>query len=245
MDSRKNLLNEFFSSLDRAKAKIELRENSFDDLDISNFNFKLSYGEFKDGVLKYKLSGISLECFEHLIDHHLRGKINLCAYFNSQDSCLFALNLDDNSSKKTNDVKVAALLFIKELQKFNIVPLVIKSGHGYHLWCRLSSAVKNETLRQFTAALKNLILLEMFKLGASPEYINCTTYPRLCSDDISIRLFGGIHSKTGQFSWIVTAIDSEDTILSVDDSWAMFEWYISNCLVSIGDFNKALKVIAN
>lgn len=242
MGSRENLLSEFYASVDRTKVKIELRENSFDNLQISNSDYQLDYGEFKNGVLKYKLNGVSPECFEYLIKQHVHEKISLCAYFDSRQSSLFALNLD-SAKKGTNEVKVAALLFIKELEKLKMTPLVLKSGHGYHFWCRLSSAVQNETLQRFTSALKDIILAEMVKNGASPENVNCTIYPRLRADDISLRLFGGMHSRTGEFSSIVTAINFDDTILSIDESWAIFEWYLSNCVVSSGDFEKALEFI--
>jgi hypothetical protein len=239
MHSKIKLLNEFYSTIDREQVKIETKIHGFDYLSTLRNMAVLDYCELKNGVYKYRLSKVKIDLFMVLLNDHLAKKINLCTYFHKENNNLFALNLDFTSAW-VNKIKIAALFMADNLMKIGITPLIIKSGHGYHIWCRISDPVKNIRLQAFMTVLTNLIVSQMNEKGLETSDLQCTCYPRPNVSDVSIRLFGSEHMKTGMFSSIITQINAEDAILSEEESWSYFERYMNESTVTREHFEKVV-----
>jgi len=241
MDSRIILLNKFYS-IDKTKAKIESRDKGIEYLDSLQKNSVFEYGEFKNGIYKYKLSDISSTRFDEMLNEHIETKFNLCAYFNKERNNNFAFNLD-YSGMPTNDVKVATLLLMQNLIKLDIYPLIIKSGRGYHMWCKIDEKIENTKLTSFMTKLKQVSIFKTKRDGFDTENVNCTQYPRANINDISLRIFGSSHIDTGMFSSVVTEININDKLLDISESWNYFEWYINNRTITKACFDNAYENI--
>jgi hypothetical protein len=236
--SKRELLCEFYTTIDTQRIKVEIKNHDFDFIRKLKSTATLDYCEIEKDICKYRLSGLSYNSFINFLDSHLKKELNLCAYFNREKNSLFAFNLD-STALKANDIKIYALFLLQCLIKLGIPPLVIKSGHGYHFWCRLDEPVENSKLRKLMNAVSDHALYLAKQNGVDAETLRCTRYPRQNTGDISIRLFGSKHMITGIFSSIVTRIDIEDTILDENESWNYFEGYLSDCHMPLETFNKA------
>jgi len=241
MDSRIVLLNKFYST-DKTKAKIESKNSGTEYLDSLTINSVFEYGEFKNGIFKYKLSDLSPARFDELLSDHIATEINLCAYFNKESNNNFAFNLD-YSALPTNDVKIAALLLMQNLIKLEMFPLIIKSGRGYHMWCKIDEKIENTRLISFMNKLKQISIFNIKRDGFNTENVNCTLYPRVDTNDISLRMFGSNHIDTGMFSSVVTEINKNDKLLDMSESWDYFDWYINNRIITKTCFESAYKKI--
>jgi hypothetical protein len=203
----------------------------------------LDYCEFRDSLYKYRLSGVDPDCFNELLNEHLSKNINLCVYFHKEKNNLFALNLDSTSMWQ-NKIKVAALYMAENLMELGFTPLIIKSGHGYHFWCRISAPVANVKLQDLMAVLMDTTINRMKAIGLENSDLRCTCYPRQKASDVSLRLFGSEHKKTGLFSFVVTQINTEDTMLDEEASWSYFESYMKECTISKELFDTAYEKAA-
>ena len=238
MPSKIDLLCKFYNTIDTSRIKIETKKYGLSYMRKLKSAAELNYCTCKKDVYKYRLSGLSRELFMDFLDRHLKKELNLCVYFNSEKNSLFAFNLDSHGEDESS-LKVYALYLFKTLFDLGIDPLIIKSGHGYHFWCRISEPVGNSKLLRFADAVSDKALHISEQKGLNVDILRCTRYPRINTGDISIRLFGTKHMYTGEFSDIVTRIDIEDTVLGENESWQFFEWYLKECRVPLTVFNKA------
>ncbi|MDQ7092932.1 hypothetical protein REC12_04970 [Desulfosporosinus sp. PR] len=238
MDRKVMMLYEFYTGLDQEQVKIETKLHSLDYLKELSAKAKLEYCELSGKVYKYKLSGVSQDFYRELLKDHLDKKSNLCAYFRDKESSLFAFNLDSKSEWK-DKIKIAALYMADSLLKVGIAPLILKSGHGYHFWCRNSVPVPNSKLQIFMSLIKKSTIQQMMLKGIETNDLQCTCYPRPNGKDVSLRLFGSKHMRTGMFSSVVTRIDAEDTILGEEDSWRYFDRYLREFTLAEKTFAKA------
>lgn len=198
---------------------------------------KLDYGELKSGIFKYRLSGLGPEDFEALLEEHVAKRVNLCAYFGEEKNRLFAFNLDGEGGA---GVKAAALYTADALARLGLFPLAVKSGHGYHLLCRLESPAENARLSALMDAVKKSVAQRLEAKGADAGELSCTCYPRARAGDISLRLFGSVHARTGEFSSVVRGIAAEDDLLSEEASWKCFEGFMRGCASDAACFERAL-----
>lgn len=236
MYSHSQLLEEFYTTADKRKVKIETKKHGFSYLDELSLLGELRYSEWKNGVFKYNIAGLKAGVFESLIEKHLSGEINLCVYFSPHKNNIFCFNLDSFTDDRKSLVS-AARFIADTLIRLHAEPLVLKSGHGYHFWCRLEKPRDNDEIIAF---LQNVLDVAVFRAAADKndvESLQCILYPRHNADDISIRLFGTHHSVSGKFISVVTEIDTEDTTLGEEDSWAYFEDYLKNKTIPDELFN--------
>src|SRR5580658_10689155 len=156
MDRRIALLREFYGGLPKDRAKIETRGHGFAFLqEMLSDGVLLEYGELTlSGRLhKYKLANIPPHRMDGFLRSHVSKECNLCLYFGDQANNLFCFNLDNNH--KTNNTVVipemeAAVRALRgHLTQLGCEPLVIASGRGFHLWCRLGAPVDNDLIYGF------------------------------------------------------------------------------------------------
>lgn len=239
MDKHK-LLTEFYSSINKTCFKLETTKGSFDYLEHLKTLGELEYSEWKNTVFKYKLNNIESLEFEKLIDLHIAGEINYCAYLGEKANNIFCFNLDSFNEDYTN-LKIVAIYLIKDLLKLNIEPLILSSGHGYHIWVRLEENFDNLILLNFMENMMDIATFQAISNDVNIKDLQCIFYPRLKFDDISIRLFGTTHTVTKKFISVVGKIDREDTLLNEFDSWQFFSDYLSCSKVSSQIFEFAIK----
>jgi hypothetical protein len=238
MHSKSELLSEFYSTVDRTQVKIETKSHGFDYLQELSKIGTLKYGEWKNDAFKYKLTDLKPTVFDELLKEHLDSKINLCVFFNETGNNIFCFNLDSFGGN-INNIKTVARFLSQILNRLQIRPLILISGHGYHFWCRTSSPVENSRLRAFMKAVLDVAVFQAVVKKINISKLQCICYPRFISHDISIRLFGSLHTATGNFTSVVVKIDTEDELLDDENSWLYFENYIKNHTVSNEQFENA------
>ena len=153
MDPRVSLLKEFYRGLPQDRAKVEAEEYGFAFLErLLADGMTLEYGELTpSGVVhKYKLAGIP-ECrMDDLLLSHVEKACNLCLDFDVRASDAFCFNLDNNHQVNNSEIIPEMEVAVRELgghlQKLGCEPLIVASGRGYHVWCRLEAAVANDRL---------------------------------------------------------------------------------------------------
>lgn len=242
MPSKIDLLRDFYNTIDTTKVKIETRFHGLPYCRELNHVATLDYLTFENEICKYRISGLSSEVFNEFVEQHIEKKINLCAYFDSEQSSLFAFNLDlvDGNA---NNLRIFALYLLKAILFWRIIPMIIKSGHGYHFWCKISEPIPNIKLQAFMKYVRGKAIKDAVDLGVNIDALRCTCYPRKNTGDISIRLFGSKHTTTGCFSNIVTEIGTTDTILDECNSWLFFDNYLRKCCIPAPDFFNVCKEI--
>ena len=242
MPSKIDLLREFYNTADTTRLKIETKFCGLPYCKELKRLGTLEYIAFDQKVCKYRISGLPPDAYQSFLEQHLEKKINLCAYFNPEENAVFAFNLDFVSAIGT-DLKIYALYLFRDLYVLGIFPLVLRSGHGYHFWCKVSEPVANTKLRAFMKAACDKAFEEAVSKGVNTDLLRCTRYPRLNTGDISIRLFGSNHIVTGLFSNVVIRIDEADTILNEADSWSYFEKYLREYRIPVSGFFRACEII--
>lgn len=239
MYSKHELLTRFYTTVDRGEVKIETRSHGFEYLKKLRGLGTLQYAEWKNGVFKYKLTNVPGGVFDDLVDLHLESQINLCVFFSGQKNNIFCFNLDsfDGSNKS---LKAVAQFLREDLRRLNIEPLILKSGHGYHFWCRLARAEENARLQAFMKAMVDVAAFQAVAEGIGISNLQCICYPRHIPNDISIRLFGCRHSVTGSFNSVVAEIGENGAVLGEEASWRYFEEYMGKHTIENGLFGLAL-----
>jgi hypothetical protein len=236
--TKDGLLKDFYATIDKTQLKIETKHHGFGYFEEISRLATLDYTEFKNKTYKLKLTNIQPEDFETLLRQHLDSEINICAYFDEQENSVFCFNLDCFTDDDSG-IRLVAKFLRETLQKLGILPLVLKSGHGYHFWCKLKDPVPNGELQAFMEALTGIATFEAALDHADFTKLQCICYPRPLTHDISIRLFGARHIGTGVFSPVVVGIGERDELLSEADSWRYFEEYALKCAVETSHFKKA------
>jgi hypothetical protein len=247
MDPKVALLTEYYRGLPKDRAKVETYEHGFDFLHrMLSEEITLEYGEISfPGLLhKYKLSKIPTGKMDQLLDSHIRKQSNICLYFADHANSLFCINLDNNH--KTNktvlipEMELAVSLLREILTALGCEPLIIASGRGYHLWCRLEEAVDNDQLYNLMLRSMAKTLLGLHQKGFDHDRIKANFYPDPRSQDIvSLRLFGSDHAKNKVFSRVLTP----EGLLDEAASWTAFEAHMRDKTVSMEKFAHAYATI--
>ena len=243
MDHRVALIKAFYRGLPTDRAKVETSVYGFDFLSLMQARgVHLEYGELTlSKVLhKYKLTNISEAQMDELFAWHVAKLCNVCLYFDCRANSLMSFNLDNNhainSSQLIPEVELAMHALVENLERLDCKPLIIASGRGYHVWCRLQAAVSNERLYSFMLNVAGAALLTVQEHGMDHNNMTFNLYPDVrIQDKISLRLFGSEHAKNHVFSRILDG----DTLIDEDASWAYFEEYLENKTLTIDAFDKA------
>lgn len=238
MDSKEGLLKKFYETVDREKVKIETQNHGLGYFKLVDQLGTFEYGEFRNGVYKYRLSGIEPEVFTRLLRLHIQKELNLCVYLNHEANNVFVFNLDSYVEQGL-EIRIFANILAADLFGLGIRPIILKSGHGYHFWCRTAASVRNERLRGFMDAVVNMAVYQTAERGINVESLQCICYPRAVTD-VSIRMFGSRHTVSGRFVPVVTQIGPEDRVMNEEDSWRYFERYMNESSVKAEVFDKAL-----
>jgi hypothetical protein len=243
MDPKVSLLKEFYAGLPKDRAKLESREHGFAFLDkLLTDGVTLEYGELtlKGQLHKYKLRNIPGPRMDELLLAHVEKRCNVCLYFDDTANTTLCFNLDNNH-KTNNTVLIPEMDFAvrsirDQLTKLGCEPLVIASGRGYHVWCRLGAPAENSRLFDFMLRVAARTMAALHHDGRDYRQIKINVYPDLRTRDVvSLRLFGSDHAKNNVFSRILTP----GRLLDESESWAWFEHYTRNKVFPIDKFNEA------
>jgi hypothetical protein len=247
MDWKLNLLKEFYKGLPKDKVKIETDEYGFDFLrQLLADGATLAYGELTaSGVLhKYKMIDIPEYQMDELLKSHIAKGCNVCLYFDNRANNMFCFNMDNNHKTDNTivipEMDLAVRTIRNQLIELGCEPLIIASGRGYHVWCRLDIAIDNELLYQFMlrAAVKTMAAL--YKKGYDYNKIKFNFYPDTrIYNVVSLRLFGSVHAKNKVFSHVFTP----EKLLYEEASWDYFESYMRDKTISESTFAKAYATI--
>ena len=247
MDSKLNLLKEFYSGLSKDGAKIETNSFGFDFLtQLLADGATLEYGELTlAGLLhKYKILNISKHRMDEFLKAHIAKECNVCLYFDIRANNMFCFNLDNNH--KTNntivisEMDLAVRTIRNQLSELGCEPLIIAIGRGYHVWCRLVSAVDNNLLYQFMLRVAAKTMAALHKNGYDYNKIKFNFYPDTRNYKVvSLRLFGSEHAKNKTFSFISTP----EGLLNEAASWEYLEHYMRNKTISESKFRQAYATI--
>jgi len=230
MDPRAELVKAFYAALPRDRLKLETCGHGFAFLDeMLATGMTLEYGErvLCSDVYKYKFANVPEWKMDDLLAAHVRKQCNVCLYFHHDANSLFCFNLD--KSPKVSDIAdipemtLAVGLLRDILTNAGCEPLVILSGKGYHLWCRLAAPAGNEELYNFMTRVMAKALYGLHQKGLDHNKINARFYPDSRTlDKISLRLFGSDHVKTKMFSRVL----APDGLLDEEASWHAFEKHL-------------------
>ena len=240
MDTRVILLETFYATMSRDKLKLESKSYGFDFVNkLTVDGAILDYGQLDDNfVHKYRLLQVPEACRSLLLQGHVNQDYNVCLYFHKTANNVLCFNLDNNYKDRNTEViqemNLAVQYLQQHLRRYGMEALVLKSGRGYHLWCRFNEPIENRQLYGFMVrmAAKTWASLHMsnhdyhtikFNMGPNPNVVNV----------VSLRLFGSRHVKTGVFSHVQT----QDGILNEAASWRYFEDYMLNKTISKEQFS--------
>lgn len=248
MDPRVELLEQFYTTMCKDKLKIEIKKYGFDFLhkltaDGTNLDYMQVGSDF---IHKYRLLNVSDNRRKHFLRGHVNQEYNVCLYFDPTANNTLCFNLDNNYKVNNTaiiaEMDVAVKCLQQHLEEYGMVPLVIKSGRGYHHWCRFDKPIANHLLYDFMIrmAAKTLASLHehgydyhtiKFNMGPNPKVVNV----------VSLRVFGSKHIKNGVFSHIET----NRGILNESDSWSYFKDYIMKKTISEQQFMMACEDMAS
>lgn len=247
MDSRIALLREFSRGFIPGSVKIETEQHGFAYLEqLLADGVILNYGELTAVRLlhKYKLSQVPESRMDGLLQAHLAKSCNVCRYFASDANDVCCFNLDNNhkadNTRVIPEMALAIELLAECLRALELEPLIVASGRGYHVWCRLAEPVANERLYDFMlrAAVRTLTTFQ--SRGLDHRKIKFNFYPdKRIHDLVSLRLFGSVHARNRVFSHILTPAG----LLSEADSWSHFEAFMANRAISPARFEAALAAL--
>jgi hypothetical protein len=231
MDSRTELIKAFYAALPKDRLKLETRDHGFPFLDaMLSAGITLEYGErvLLSDIYKYKLANVPGWKMDELLSAHVRKECNVCLYFNDGANSLFCFNLD--KAPKTGDIPnppemTLGLTLLRDiLAGLRCEPLIVQSGKGYHLWCRLTEPVGNEDLYNFMMRAMAKAFYGLHRQGLDHNKINARFYPDPRTlDKISLRLCGSEHMKTRTFSHVL----APDGVLDEEASWRALELHLN------------------
>jgi len=248
VDRRVALIKAFYRGLPTDRVKLEVSAYGFDFLaQLERRCIQLEYGELTltEALHKYKLTHIHETQMDELLAWHVAKLCNVCLYFDRQANPLFSFNLDNNyahdSSRLIPEVQLAVRTLVDRLNVLGCNPLVVASGRGYHVWCRLEAPIANERLYAFMLHTAAGSLLTLQQRGLDTNNMKFNLYPDIrIQDRVSLRLFGSEHAKNHVFSCI---LDGE-TLLDEEASWAHFQHHIENKTVTLDAFDKAYHAVS-
>lgn len=247
MDLKAELIKRFYAGLPKDRIKLETFSHGFDFLEkMTADGMTLDYGELVlcKEVHKYKFSNVAKHKMDELLFSHVHKNCNVCLYFNENANSLFAFNLDkDQKFDDVSDIPeltVAANLVRSILLDLGCEPLVVASGKGYHIWCRLAAPESNDDLYRFMLRTMAKALHQLHVRGLDHHRIYTRFYPDPRTvNKISLRLFGSCHLSNKLFSWIL----ADDGLLDEDASWIAFEEHLERKTIDKGAFQAAYRSI--
>jgi hypothetical protein len=247
MDPRISLLQEFSRGFIPGTAKVETEQYGFPFLDrLLSDGASLEYGELTATRLlhKYKLVNLSARRMDELLQLHITKECNVCRYFDASANNVFCFNLDNNH--KTNNTAVIpeitlALRGLRDcLVDRGLMPLIVASGRGYHVWCRLNEPVDNNRLYQFMLRAAVHALLPFHGRGYDHKAVKFNFYPDIKAHNVvSLRLFGSDHAKNKVFSRVLTP----DRLLGEAASWDYFGDFLRNKAIPSAKFTAAFNAL--
>jgi hypothetical protein len=247
VDQRVALLEAFYRGLPTDRAKLETSAHGFEFLaHLQTRGIQLEYGELTTSEVlhKYKVTHVSAAQVEQFLDWHVAKLCNVCLYFDRQANPVLSFNLDnDNALNNTQlipEVELAKSSLVAGLEALDCKPLVIASGRGYHIWCRLQAAIPNQRLYQFMIHTGAAALLAVQEQGLDQHKVKLNLYPDVRIQDlVSLRLFGSEHAKNHVFSRILDGT----TLLDERGSWAYFERHLALRTIALATFDKAYDAV--
>lgn len=230
MDSKIELLNEFYQTMRTQQLKLETKHYGF------AFMHKLqSYGAVVDYVQlenhfihKYRLLNVSEQLRNQLLIRHIQQQDNVCFYFDKTANNAVCFNLDSNYQKELPKnaaaVESAVQVLQQQLEQYGMRALAVRSGRGYHVWCRFEKPLANQLLLDFMIRIsaRTLATLHYLHYNYHAVKINMSPHPKYV-DFLSLRAFGSRHIRTAFFSQIRTP---DGRLLSEADSWQYFRYYL-------------------
>ena len=243
MDSKLELLKEFYRGLPTDRAKVETNGHGFDFLEAMLVGgVTLEYGEMhRSGELyKYKLSNLPAHKLDKLLESHIAKTCNVCLYFDDTANSIFCVNLDNNHKVDNTvlipEMRLAVQLLRDHFIKLGCETLVIASGRGYHLWCRLATPFDNKQIHNFLLRSVAMTLAGIRKQGLDYNNIKANFYPDpRIRNTVSLRLFGSDHARNKVFSYILTP----DGLLDEPASWTAFRNHLTQKTISQSQFRQA------
>lgn len=247
MDTRVELLDAFYQTMRRDIVKIENKNYGFDFInELTADDVTLDYVQMENNFIhKYRLLNVSEHVRKRLFQGHVNQDYNVCLYFDEMANNTLCFNLDNNfktnSAGKIPEMELAVDYLRQHLGKYGIETVSIKSGRGYHQWCRFEKPIANQLLLDFMIriAAKTLASLHYSNHDYHTIKINMSPNPKFV-EGLSLRAFGSRHIKTGNFSHVQT----KDGVLNEADSWKYFSDYMSNKTISEQQFMLAYDELA-
>jgi hypothetical protein len=240
MDRRVDLIRNYYRSLPTDRVKVETRNHGFAYLErLLQGGATLEYGELTlTGLLhKYKLANVPPHRIADLVLARVAGDLNVCLYFGDRENSLFCFNLDNNHKTANTalipEMEIAVEVLRGLLVGMGIRPLVLASGRGFHVWCRLAGPVDNDRIYEFMLRVSAKTAARIHAEGHDHATVKINLYPdRRTRDIVSLRLFGSVHSKNGTFSRVATP----GAILDEAGSWEAFAEHLQNGAADVGAF---------
>ncbi len=244
MDTRVGLLRSFSSTFIPGVAKIEAESFGFPFLaDLLSGGGELEYGQLTTCRLlhKYKLVNVPAARMDALLGEHIAGRLNVCRYFDAESNDVLCLNLDNNhktdSTALIPEMTVAVDALRACLVGAGCEPLVVASGRGFHVWCRLATPVANARLNDFMLRAAARAMLAVHQTGRDHRELKVNFYPDVrISNVVSLRLFGTLHAKTRRFSHVASP---DGRLLDEPASWRAFESFMERGTLRPGAFEAA------
>lgn len=236
-----NMLENFYSTMQKDKVKLETKCHGFGFLDdLMGLGGRLEYGQQAEGlVFKYKLLDVSKNLRMYLLHEHIIQTCNVCMYFDPVGNNVCCFNIDDNrkviadSGRETRAGMEYLVAFLEEL---GIQPLVSVSGKGYHVWCRFDSPVDNAKLYNFLIVTAARTLSKLHDNKLDYQVVKFTVYPNTKITNLgSLRLFGSEHVRTHAFSNVYTS----SGILNEGESWRYMADFLTCRVTSVKTFDEA------
>jgi hypothetical protein len=247
MDRRVTLLRDYYRGLPRDRIKVETRQHGFAFLEeLLAGGAELEYGELTlaDTLHKYKLARVPERRFDELLEQHVAKRCNVCLYFGARENPLFCFNLDNNRRENNTEVIPEMQAVVGALRELlsgaGCVPLVVASGRGFHVWCRLEAPVPNGDLHAFMVRAAAGAVARMHVAGGDYHRVKFNFYPDPRTDNaVSLRVFGSDHAKNRLFSRIL----GPEGLLDEAASWVRFEEHLRTRTVSAAAFARARAAI--
>jgi hypothetical protein len=249
VDAKIDLLREFSRGFTPDSAKIESAQCGFRFLDgLLSGGARLEYGELTPLRLvhRYKLVDIPRYRMVELLRAHVDKEFNVCLYFDPCANDTFCFNLDNNHRENNTLVIPEMTSAVRSLRQclcdVGCEPLIVASGRGFHVWCRLTRPVENDRLHRFMLQAAAMALRSVHYEGRNHNNIKINLYPHTqLRNVVSLRLFGSNHVKSGLFSHVWTV----DGVLGEDASWERFEDFVRNRQASVAQFDASCEMLAS
>jgi hypothetical protein len=249
MDPRVALLKEFYAGLPRDRIKLETYEHGFDYLGrLLQNGVTLEYGELTlTGLLhKYKLANVSEEAFDAFLLGHVEKRWNVCQYFDDRANRVFCFNLDNNHKTNNTELIPEMALAVQAMRETLVgvgcEPLIVASGRGYHIWCRMEQPIENQRLYNFMLRVAVLAMARIHGEGLDHSKVKINVYPDpRTRDTVSLRLFGSDHAKNKVFSQVL----GPEGLLEDDGSWVAFERHLTQGTLTGAEFDAACEAVVS